>query len=658
MPTTELRIMMPSGRHLANIEFPPPDLISQYTSRPYSASDILSIGFTDRTLLIIIFRDSLCLTYNLKGQTVLAPFPILKPVMSSTNPNFPSSVELIEASFFNGGVAVLSEMMQTALVEFFDEHDDPTYIESCHYTSKKIDNSMDESQTASYISISPNYLAIVTSFPSDKHARANNYSYRTLAVLPRNHTAMQHPEIFLSTSDHSVIIADAYNLSLTDIDCRGRISAPIISMSFAPNGRFLACFTENSILTVISTSFETKVLDFDTSEGSASPPGQMKWCGEDSVILHWKTLGVLMVGPYGNWLRYPYDFTEDLFLIPEIDCCRIITDSSTDIIQRVPPDTAQFLRIGSIEPSAMLLDASDAFENGSPASDEAARAVSRTGLLVDAVETCASAAMREFDVHVQKRLLRAASYGMHFVYKDQLDDRKIMGGEAKVDFREKDDTNQEHEDDNIDALSFDSNGVQKNNLSNVRPSPTAGVFVAAAKKTRILNALRNPEVGFAMTSAQFDMIKPTGIVARLIEVKRPALATTISGYLALEKSVQTFARVSRAAAFIAADKDQTDTKTAEAAIQLLREDILPMTRPKNNHSNNSSKDESRPENSSTLSSGGFASVAIAAKNCGRPEVAKLLLQLETSIPDKVKGLIAIEAFDGAVSVASVARYDF
>jgi hypothetical protein len=44
-----------------------------------------------------------------------------------------------------------------------------------------------------------------------------------------------------------------------------------------------------------------------------------------------------MVGPYGDWLRFPYEGTENLYLIPEIDSCRVITDSAVEILQRVPP---------------------------------------------------------------------------------------------------------------------------------------------------------------------------------------------------------------------------------------------------------------------------------------------------------------------------------
>ena len=72
-------------------------------------------------------------------------------------------------------------------------------------------------------------------------------------------------------------------------------------MAVAPNGRFLACFTASGILTVMSTSFTTKVLDFDTNTDSR--PLSMGWCGEDAVALHWRHL-LLIVGPYGHWLRF------------------------------------------------------------------------------------------------------------------------------------------------------------------------------------------------------------------------------------------------------------------------------------------------------------------------------------------------------------------
>lgn len=52
----------------------------------------------------------------------------------------------------------------------------------------------------------------------------------------------------------------------------------------------------------IAVSFHMRqVMAFDTS--AQEPPQQMVWCGQDCVLLHWHGLGVLMVGPGGDWAK-------------------------------------------------------------------------------------------------------------------------------------------------------------------------------------------------------------------------------------------------------------------------------------------------------------------------------------------------------------------
>ena len=604
---TEIRILSNSGRPLATIEFP----LSRI-ERKYSPADIMEIGFTDRTALVIVLKDSLCLTYDLTGEVLLPPFFILPRGDGQ-------GTDLFQACIFEGGAAVLSTAKHSAIVEFLDDHDDPMYFNTAHLGARKV-------LPPSYISTDfggiglndsmPPFCGLVTFLPTATFASANFLSYSAIAVLSRTKTASRHPEVFLSTNDNSVVVVNAATTEIKDLDCRARISSPIVEMTFAPNGRFLACYSENSMLTVISSTFETKVLDFDTSEGSTQPPLEIRWCGEDSVVLHWKNLGVLMVGPYGDWLRFPYENHGNLYLIPEIDCCRVISDTSVEMLQRVPPATALLLRIGSIEPAAMLLDASDAFDNGSTSSDEAARAITKTGMILEAIEGCADAAAKEFDIATQKRLLSAASYGMHFTFKNSKGSRNIMGGNV-------------HEDPEDESIS-------------IMPSRTTLKFVETGKKLRILNALRNPSVGVVLTSAQYDAITPVGVIARLIAVKKPALATSISKYLHLPKSVQLYARASKATAFIASAKNRSDADIAEGAIRIITEE------------KSGTKDASK-YTSSIINRGGYATVAMASTKAGRPGVASLLLLLETSVADKVPALLSIGSYVDAVAVATSAR---
>lgn len=250
---TQLRIMTNAGQILSQQDFPPID----YQER-YGAVDIRCLGFTNRTTLVVVLSDSLCFTYDLQGQALLKPFYICH-----------ESTPLFQAHVYEGGVAVLTKSQDAAIAELFDHHDEQEYSHSCHLTTRRIES---DDQC---------HYALVTLLPTSEHVQRHFCSFVTLSVLSRLRTSSQHPEVFLSTSDNSVVVVEVSTLKMIDVDCRARLSSPIVDMVFAPNGRFLACFTESSILTVISTSFETKVLDFDTSEGSQQVPSQMEWCGED-----------------------------------------------------------------------------------------------------------------------------------------------------------------------------------------------------------------------------------------------------------------------------------------------------------------------------------------------------------------------------------------
>lgn len=634
-----IRIMTQNGKLLTSFSFPP-----KYTSA--TAADIFSIGFTSSYILLILLRDSTCFTYDIMGQAVLPSFTIFpqqsQSSLSSINQNNNNNnFEILHTYFYNQGVAVITVGMSCALIEILDIQVDQEYSKQSPRTvmTRRIDasttatNSNHTTTTNSYHS---NLFAHITILPTAAYAITNHFTYTTLAVLPKKYTTTHYPEIFLSTSDHSIVICDTYTGSIIDVDCRSSFTSPIVLMSFAPNGRFVACFSQNCILSVLSTSFETKVLDFDTSEGSSHPPRDMKWCGEDSVVLYWKNLGILMVGPYGDWLRFPMMTRQgmttttttttttdyNVYLCSEVDSCRVITDESVEILQRIPPMTVQLLRIGSLVPGALLLDASDDFEKGTPSSDEAARAITKSEeMLVEAIHSCCQAAMCEWDTQMQKRLLTAASYGMHFTCRDVNWKDEIMGGDI------------DHDGHVVGRTTFHG--------KTMKPSSSAIEFVKTARKIRVMNALRDVSAGFAITSAQYDLITPSGIVARLIAMKRPAMATSICRYLRLSKFVHAACRTARASAFVCIDKDHTDADTAERAIKILNEGL--------------EVDLFTGTEAVYLNRGCYAAVAIAAHKAERPGVANLLLIMELNVEDKVNALHQLGSFSDAAAVAVQAK---
>lgn len=278
-----LRILTNAGQLLAAVAIPPAPWHHAYT-----AADVLGTGFTCRSICLVVMRDSLAFTYTVQGEPWLDPFYILPTGEQQ-------GADLLAAQVYEGGVAVLAQSKQVAICELLDAHDDDdeggeegqSYLSTAHVTARVIRKTTETGVPSS----SSSGYALVTEIPLATQAATTNF--RALAVLPRHRTKSRHPEIFVSTTHPpSVWILEAATCNVVDVECS--LVAPILKMAFSPNGRFLACFTQDAMLTVISTSFETKVLDFDTSEGATTPPLALEWCGEDSVVLHWKNMGILM----------------------------------------------------------------------------------------------------------------------------------------------------------------------------------------------------------------------------------------------------------------------------------------------------------------------------------------------------------------------------
>ena len=159
----EVRIMNSAGVPLSTIEFPPPSL----SDRRYVPADIMTIGFTDRYVLMIVLRDSLCLTYNLSGDVVLQPFYILPRGEGK-------ATELMQANTFDGGVAVLSSKKHTAIVELLDDHDPPDYFHGAHIAARRIlpdDTVTSDAFGGGPQDVLPPHFAIVTHLPTAAYAR-------------------------------------------------------------------------------------------------------------------------------------------------------------------------------------------------------------------------------------------------------------------------------------------------------------------------------------------------------------------------------------------------------------------------------------------------------------------------------------------------------
>jgi len=242
----------------------------------------------------------------------------------------------------------------------------------------------------------------------------------------------------------------------------------ITKMALSPGGKLLAFF-ESTCVNVVFADFSQNIAQFDTQ--SEVPPDQMQWCGSDCVMLAWNKLNLaIIIGPRGEWLKYDFDVPTRVFT--ECDSLRLISADLCETLERVPDVTEEIFSSGSLSPGSLLYSALGHFEEKNPKANDNLRAI--FAQLPEAVDTCVNAATLEFCRKTQRKLLRAASLGKAF------------------------------------AESYSSDR-----------------FVNACKTLRVLNAVRDFEVGIPLTYEQLQKLTMNGLITRLMQQNKHLLAVRI-----------------------------------------------------------------------------------------------------------------------------------
>lgn len=294
-----------------------------------------------------------------------------------------------------------------------------------------------------------------------------------MGVIEPQYTMSGNVEVLLGVGDH-VLVAEEDGVQQT-----GAGLGPIQKMVVSGNGKYLASFTHDGKLLVMSSDFSNVIFEYSCE--TTLPPEQLAWCGMDSVLIYWDDM-LLMVGPYGDPIRYIYD--EPIILIPECDGVRILSNTSMEFIQRVPDSTVSIFQIGSTLPAALLYDALDHYDRRSAKADENLRLI--RGSLPDAVKACVDAAGHEFDISQQRTLLRAASYGQAF------------------------------------AVGLGSQ-FQRDHIRDM------------CRTLRILNAVRHPDIGIPLSIQQYKLLTPSVLIGRLINAHQHLLSMRVSEYLGMNQ---------------------------------------------------------------------------------------------------------------------------
>ncbi|KAK2188750.1 hypothetical protein NP493_123g03022 [Ridgeia piscesae] len=247
-----------------------------------------------------------------------------------------------------------------------------------------------------------------------------------------------------------------------------------ISVSF--NNKYLALFTDNQLLWIGSSDLQSVYCELDTK--CTMVPKQLVWCGTGAVVGYWENI-LLLAGPKKDWIKYTNE--TPVYLLPEADGLRIIGQYSHEFLQRVPKAIEDILKIGSMASGALLYEAIKEFQKGSQRADEYIRLIRET--LDEAVAQCIEAAGHEWEPSKQKMLLRAATFGKCFL----------------TDY-----------------------------------SPDA--FVNMCQMLRVLNAVRDYNIGIPLTYTQLEKLTLPVLIDRLVLRRHYCLAIRICNYLKLPEA--------------------------------------------------------------------------------------------------------------------------
>lgn len=312
---------------------------------------------------------------------------------------------------------------------------------------------------ASYTEPRPKLLAIP---PSDPIA--------SWTIIPPAYSLSRSVEVILAIG-HTLYVVDA-----TEAEDRNFDAGPFRHISVSPRAEFLAFYTEDGKVWVISGDWSEKLSEYDTKVQTV--PKDMQWCGSNAVALAWED-EVHLIGPRSVATKFYYDAW--VHLLPDVDGIRLLTNDVCEFIQKVPDETVDVFRLGSDSPAANLLEASSLLEQKSPKADDLIQLIRPN--LAEAVDTCIKAAAHEYNIHWQKSLLKAASYGKSV----------------------------------LDLYSSDD-------------------FVDTCDTLRVLNAVRFYEVGLPLSYDQYRRMTPEKLVERLTNRRDYLLALRIADYLHLPAS--------------------------------------------------------------------------------------------------------------------------
>uniref|UniRef100_A0A915PN14 Vacuolar protein sorting-associated protein 16 homolog n=1 Tax=Setaria digitata TaxID=48799 RepID=A0A915PN14_9BILA len=341
---------------------------------------------------------------------------------------------------------------------------------------------------------------------------------------------------------------------------------------------------DSSRMALLHSSFVVQIIDSDFSLLSTLPlhtagdmviTSSLIWCGNEVLALKRTHQSLYLISSSSE--THVYDFDSRVEIDMELDGIKVFTANELILLSQVPDAIDGVLGVASPEPGAILYEASEKLIEGTYGVYEYLHMIEDQ--MEKAVQQCLIAAAHQFDTALQKKMLKAASLGKSLLRRQD-----------------------------------------------------ASQFVDICRVMRVLNSLRNPYIGMALSFAQSEELKMSALIDRLIDLEQWPSAVSISRYM----KVPSKDGVHRILAHWALKKIEIAKAAKEVGkitdFKALSEMIV-------------SKFSNYPEVS-------FADVAMRAAGANLNELAELLLDKETCLTRQVEMLVKLNKIDRALAKAA------
>ena len=251
----------------------------------WRSQTVVKMGWTMEERLVVVFASGLALMFSVHSAEVVAQFNVVPQ----------GSAELQDVVIWPHGLVAMTSAFQLVYVSNLD------YYAAQAMARASIVEGAEAAQAAATEgsrdlptlvlpslrftgSATPTSIAVVQSPQGDEVRDARIAKGKPPPI-----------RVLVATSDCTVLFVDCAGCEDKELREQLTEGGPINMMVLTPNGKYIACFSANGVLSVWSSDFATRVMENPIKTTQA--PRQIVWCGGDSVILHWVPVGLLMVGP-------------------------------------------------------------------------------------------------------------------------------------------------------------------------------------------------------------------------------------------------------------------------------------------------------------------------------------------------------------------------